>query len=331
VGRGIEKLRPKDAAAARQALYAIIDRATAQIALNDEAHRVRAEINDSLAADRLAFDDSPEGERLRRFDLACGRVLARSLDSLLKLRRAPEPVDGLSSELSGPSFAADETLQTSATPDETNEATVDPEIVTKEPSGACENVTNEANGACENMTNEATDPREFVTNEATDDGDIVTNEATAFCGFGMNEPTPAADVGLESPTYMNEPNDACEIVANEANAVSGFGMNEPTLAALDDSGVDEKITAGMNDGDDGDFQEEIHRQKTGQWVRAGCARMAALPAEKLRELHAQSHREAKEANASRCPRREWHKNGKPADRPQKRAAPTKPRTTGQQM
>ena len=34
-----------------------------------------------------AFDDSPEGERLRRFDLACGRGMARSLDSLLKLRR----------------------------------------------------------------------------------------------------------------------------------------------------------------------------------------------------------------------------------------------------
>jgi hypothetical protein len=274
VGRGIEKLRPTDAAAARQVLFGIIDRATAQIALKVDAHRVRAEINDSLAADGLAFDDSPEAERLRRFDLACGRGLARSLDSLLKLRRAPEPVDGPSSILAGSSSAADETVQTSATPDETNEPTDPPE----------------------NLTNEATDPREFVTNEAADDGEIVTNEATAFCGFGMNEPMPAADVGLESPTYMN-------------------ATNEPTLAALDVSGVDEKITAGMNDGDDGDFQEEIYRQKTGEWVRAGCARMAALPAEKLRELHAQSHREAKEANASRCPRPEWHKNGKPADRP----------------
>ncbi len=93
IGRGIEKLRPEDAAAARLPLYAIIDRATAQIAAKAEAHRVRAEINDSLAADRLAFDDSPEGERLRRYDMACGRGLARSLDSLLKLRRAPEGGD----------------------------------------------------------------------------------------------------------------------------------------------------------------------------------------------------------------------------------------------
>jgi hypothetical protein len=146
---------------------------------------------------------------------------------------------------------------------------------------------------------------------------LVANEANSVSGFGMNEHARSADVGLESPIYIN---------ATGQNAT-----NEPTLAALDVSGVDEKITAGMNDGDDGDFQEEIDRQKTGEWVRAGCARMAALRAEKLRELHAQSHREAKEANASRCPRPEWHKNGKPAGRPQKRAAPTKPRTTGQQM
>jgi hypothetical protein len=121
IGRGIEKLTPTDAAAGRQALYAIIDRATAQIALKAEAHRVRAEINESLAGDRLLFDDSPEAERLRRFDLACGRGLARSLDSLVKLRRAPELVDCPSSVLPGPLSAAGDTLELSATPNETNE------------------------------------------------------------------------------------------------------------------------------------------------------------------------------------------------------------------
>ena len=88
----------------RLALYAIIDRATAQIAAKAEVHRMRAEINGSLTADRLAFDDSPEAERLRRFDLACGRGLARSLDSLIKLRRAPELADCASSEIPAPSF-----------------------------------------------------------------------------------------------------------------------------------------------------------------------------------------------------------------------------------
>jgi hypothetical protein len=132
IGRGIEKLTPTDAAAARQALYAIIDRATAQIARKAEAHRVRSEINDSLTADRLAFDDSPEGERLRRFDLACGRGLARSLDSLLKLRRAPELVDCPSPDLAGSLSAAGDTLESSAALNATNEATEASENVTNE-------------------------------------------------------------------------------------------------------------------------------------------------------------------------------------------------------
>jgi hypothetical protein len=143
MGRGIEKLRPTDAAAARQALYAIIERATSQNALKAEAHRVRAEINDSLAADRLAFDDSPEAERLRRFDLACGRGLARSLDSLLKLRRAPELADCPSSVLQDRLSDACDTLESSTTPNATNEATGAREIVTNEPTDACEIVTNE--------------------------------------------------------------------------------------------------------------------------------------------------------------------------------------------
>jgi hypothetical protein len=123
VGRGIEKHRPTDATAARQALYAIIDRATAQIALKAEAHRDRAEINDSLAPGRLAFDDNPETERLRRFELSCGRSLTRSLDSLLKLRRVPEWVDCPSSVLPDQLSAAGDTLESIATPNETNEPT----------------------------------------------------------------------------------------------------------------------------------------------------------------------------------------------------------------
>ena len=42
----------------------------------------------ALLPDILAFDDSPEGERLRRFDLASGRGLARSLGELRRHRHA---------------------------------------------------------------------------------------------------------------------------------------------------------------------------------------------------------------------------------------------------
>jgi hypothetical protein len=55
--------------------------------------------------------------------------------------------------------------------------------------------------------------------------------------------------------------------------------------------------------------------------------MVALRAEKPRELIEEIRREAKEANAARRSRPEWHKNGRPADRPKKRAGRTKPRTT----
>jgi hypothetical protein len=124
-GRGIEKLRPTDAAAARQVLFDLIDRATAQIALKAEVHRARAEITDSLAGDRLLFDDSPEAERLRRFDLACGRGLARSINSLLKLQSAPEPVD---------------TIESVVAVFEENEATVEPKNMAIKATDACENV-----------------------------------------------------------------------------------------------------------------------------------------------------------------------------------------------
>jgi len=132
IGRGIEKLRPKDAAAARQALFDIIDRATAQIALKAEAHRARAELSDSLAGDRLLFDDSPEGERLRRFDLACGRGLARSLDSLLKLRRAANSID---EGVTTGAVAEFDSIEHVRVKTATN--------ATIEPTDACENTTNE--------------------------------------------------------------------------------------------------------------------------------------------------------------------------------------------
>jgi hypothetical protein len=355
IGRGIEKLTPKDVAAARQALYSIIDRATAQIALKAEAHRVRAEINDSLAADRLAFDDSPEAERLRRFDLACGRGLARSLDSLIKLRRAPELGDRSSSVVDGPSSVAGDTLETSVMPNETSE-----------PTDACENVTNEATDASqrarkvlkrsrikirsrsrskdrrpivdrENDTNKATADLEIVTNRP-DARENTTNEPTLAPNVGLesptyvhpqnttNEPTLAPNVGLESPTYVhpqnatNEATVAREIVTNEPTLAADVGLESPTymkateqdltiehaLAAVSDGGRGIEVTAGMCDGDDNDFHEEVDRQQSAEWIRAGLARMVALRAETPRELNEESRREEPDGNAGSPSRGDWH-------------------------
>jgi hypothetical protein len=270
VGRGIDKLRPTDAAAARHALYAIIDRATAQIALRAKAHRVRAKLSDSLAADRLAFDDSPEAERLRRFDLACGRGLARSLDSLLKLRRAPELVDCSSSVSQDRLSAAGDTLESSATPNETNEVAVDAENVTNEATDVSRSerkvlkrstIKIKSRSRIRSKDRRPAVDHENTTNEATADREIVTNEATVECEIGANEATLAADVGLESPTYAkaqestnkateareivtNDPTDPCEGRTNEATEARENATNEAT--ADDENLQDEPTPPGEN-------------------------------------------------------------------------------------
>jgi hypothetical protein len=244
IGRGIEKLTPRDAASARQVLLNIVDRATAQIARKAETHRARAEINEALTADRLAFDDSAEGERLRRFDLACGRGLARSLDSLLKLRRVAN-TEG------GPLTPAGDTLESTEAPIVTIEPTVTGANVTNGATVEPKNATNEATdnqqaegrvlngirsrikigstienddrpGAVDGeiVTNEATVKRENVTNEATDAGENSTNEAT---DAGENTTNEATD---GSATVTNEPNDICGDVTNEATGNQEIGANE---------------------------------------------------------------------------------------------------------
>ena len=102
--RQLESLKPADAAQARQALLAIIERATERLTAKAEAHRERARVMAELLPDILAFDDTPAGERLRRFDLASGRGLARSLAELRRHRHS-SVVSGqlsVSSVVSGP-------------------------------------------------------------------------------------------------------------------------------------------------------------------------------------------------------------------------------------
>jgi hypothetical protein len=58
------------------------------------SHQSRPDANEpataetAAGADRLAFDDSDEGERLRKHQLACGRMLIRTLDAFATLRLA---------------------------------------------------------------------------------------------------------------------------------------------------------------------------------------------------------------------------------------------------
>ena len=90
-GRRVDQLRPQDPAAARATLRAIVAKATLRLEAKLEVHQAQATLAAAEAVDRLCFDDSVEGERLRRFQLASQRGLVRTLDALGKLRRGEPP------------------------------------------------------------------------------------------------------------------------------------------------------------------------------------------------------------------------------------------------
>ncbi len=91
--RRYEDLAPKDAVAARQALVEIVDLATEQLQQNMEVLCQIAELDATSAAERASWNDSVEGERLRRYEVTCSRTWLRMFDLLLKARRAGEELD----------------------------------------------------------------------------------------------------------------------------------------------------------------------------------------------------------------------------------------------
>ena len=86
-------LAPKAAAAARKTLLEIVDRTTERLREKAEVHRRLAELDAVSAADRLSWDDTPEGERLRRYELTCERTWMRMFDLLLKTRQKGADLD----------------------------------------------------------------------------------------------------------------------------------------------------------------------------------------------------------------------------------------------
>ena len=91
--RRYHDLAPKDAAAARQELSEIVDLATEQSQMKMEVLSQIAELDAASAADRASWDDSREGERLRRYEITCSRTWLRMFDLLLKARSAGEELD----------------------------------------------------------------------------------------------------------------------------------------------------------------------------------------------------------------------------------------------
>ncbi len=170
--RKLKSLKPRNSASAREALLSIIERATERLTLKAEIHRERARLMAALAPDLMAFDESQVGERLRRYELASGRGLSRSLEEIRKHRRSALSV------VSGPLSVVSGEAEASTAPSALNERTDHGENAPNEATDRWENVPNEPTDAIENVTNEPTDRWENVPNEPTDAIENVTNEPT---------------------------------------------------------------------------------------------------------------------------------------------------------
>jgi hypothetical protein len=82
-----DKLMPKDPAAALRMLRQIIDAAVDAIEDRASVLRELDEVDVQTAGARFSWDDTHEGERLRRYELTCERAWHRTFDLLMRVRR----------------------------------------------------------------------------------------------------------------------------------------------------------------------------------------------------------------------------------------------------
>ncbi len=350
--RELDSVKPEDAAKAREALLDIIERATERLKPKAEAHRERARVKAALAADCLAFDDSREGEYLRRSELASGRSVSRSLDDLRKHRRSN--VSSPLSVVSGPLSVVSSPLSVVSGP--LSVASYEAEaiteaIATNEPTVALENATNEPTDACENSTNEPTAVQEIATNEPTAVQEIATNEPTVALENVTNEPTVALENVTNEPTADQEnatnellggplsvvrcllPVDSCTVesidergATNEPTEVQENASSEPTLATDGDGAQSVELGDSTDDRNEKRRDGRSDREKMSDWIREGRKKIKLARAESLRKLNEQARKQVERAMAARRLRDGESKNANPREQPEDReAAPGKAR------
>ena len=219
------------------------------------------------AGDLLGFDETPEGERLGRFEITSGRGYNRAIDTFLKLRRTEAICQWSIGPLSGDPLPdgqdmAAATAETNAPNEPALASDVDlswalEEYPWNEPSGDLKvGMWTEERGqknrerANQDATSEATDVGENVTNEATDESLILGDNPLSQTGCATdaagcpktNEPTAApentangVDGGHEKTT--NEASDGASSVVVETLLVSDSspdGAAEPAPEAAAD-------------------------------------------------------------------------------------------------
>jgi hypothetical protein len=74
-------------------LLDIVNRATEHVQQRADELGELAELNAPFTADRLSWDDTAEGERLRRYEVTCERAWSRAFDLFMKIRRTGGELD----------------------------------------------------------------------------------------------------------------------------------------------------------------------------------------------------------------------------------------------
>jgi hypothetical protein len=86
-GRGADRKKPTSPEAGKVALLALIDQAMAPLAAKMAAHQAHREFEAAMRTNLLPFDESWEGELLRRYQLSKGREFQRLLATYFKVRK----------------------------------------------------------------------------------------------------------------------------------------------------------------------------------------------------------------------------------------------------
>jgi hypothetical protein len=213
--RGLEALKPATATEARSALLALVARQTERLTAKAETHRERERAKAARLADLLSFDDSIEGERLRRFEITSGRGYNRAIDTFLKLRRAEAIGQGERNEDEG-----------------------------------CRQSRTEPVAGCEKFTNEPTDnSASCAISHLLDKGYGDQSAGTA----DTNEPT-VGPLSVVSGPLSGRPSEPCQNAPNEATAhhqeAAGIpggacenAANEPSDCEIDWGTVPQRVAA----------------------------------------------------------------------------------------
>ncbi len=93
-GRGADQMKPASPEAGKAALLDLIAPMASRLEVKLSVHRQRREFEKAMQMDLLAFDDSKEGELMRRYQLAKDREVHRAINALFKVRKETLNVNG---------------------------------------------------------------------------------------------------------------------------------------------------------------------------------------------------------------------------------------------